>query len=141
MRWWWCPLCTRFACDTVGKSRTDSVPPTMQSQIPKARDVTLFFLDMTLYKWAAMHCLRRHPMCFYCIFINKTERSIHFYWIHFLNKIVTWLTREYVYLWYRLLEINVGTRDTAADEMLKKKMALKMDSLTKWNNCIPLVVY
>ena len=52
------------------------------------------------------------------IFINKTERSIHFYWIHFLNKIVTWLTREYVYLWYRLLEINVGTRDTAADEML-----------------------
>ena len=52
------------------------------------------------------------------IFINKTERSILFYWIHFLNKIVTWLTREYVYLWYRLLEINVGTRDTAADEML-----------------------
>ena len=52
------------------------------------------------------------------IFINKTERSIHFYWIHFLNKIVTWLTREYVYLWYRLLEINVGTRNTAADEML-----------------------
>jgi hypothetical protein len=40
------------------------------------------------------------------IFINTTERSIHFYWIHFLNKIVTWLTREYVYLWYRLLEIN-----------------------------------
>ena len=36
--------------------------------------------------------------------------------------IVTWLTREYVYLWYRLLEINVGTRDTAADEM--QKMAL-----------------
>jgi hypothetical protein len=29
------------------------------------------------------------------IFINKTERSIHFYWIHFLNKILTWLTREY----------------------------------------------
>jgi hypothetical protein len=52
------------------------------------------------------------------IFINKTERRIHFYWIHFLDKIVTWLTREYVYLWYRLLEINVGTRDTAADEML-----------------------
>ena len=60
------------------------------------------------------------------IFINKTERSIHFYWIHFLNKIVTWLTHEYVYLWYRLLEINVGTRDTAADEMLYKKMALKI---------------
>jgi hypothetical protein len=35
---------------TVGKPRTDSVPPTMQSQIPKSRDVTLFFLDMTLYK-------------------------------------------------------------------------------------------
>jgi hypothetical protein len=28
---------------TVGKPRTDSVPPTMQSQIPKSRDVTLFF--------------------------------------------------------------------------------------------------
>jgi hypothetical protein len=27
----------------VGKPRTDSVPPTMQSQIPKSRDVTLFF--------------------------------------------------------------------------------------------------
>jgi hypothetical protein len=25
--------------DTVGKPRTDSVPPTMQSQIPKSRDV------------------------------------------------------------------------------------------------------
>lgn len=35
---------------TVGMPRTDSVPPTMQSQIPKSRDVTLFFLDMTLYK-------------------------------------------------------------------------------------------
>ena len=35
---------------TVGKPRTDSVPPTMQSQIPKSRDVTLFFLDITLYK-------------------------------------------------------------------------------------------
>ena len=35
---------------TVGKPRTDSVPPTMQSQIPKSRDVTLFFLNMTLYK-------------------------------------------------------------------------------------------
>ena len=34
----------------VGKPRTDSVPPTMQSQIPKLRDVTLFFLDMTFYK-------------------------------------------------------------------------------------------
>ena len=28
---------------SVGKPRTDSVPPTMQSQIPKSRDVTLFF--------------------------------------------------------------------------------------------------
>ena len=27
----------------VGKPHTDSVPPTMQSQIPKSRDVTLFF--------------------------------------------------------------------------------------------------
>ena len=56
-----------FTDTTVGKPRTDSVPPTMQSQIPKSRDVTLFFLDMTLYKWAAMHCLHRHPMCFYWI--------------------------------------------------------------------------
>ena len=31
-------------------AQTDSVPPTMQSQIPKSRDVTLFFLDMTLYE-------------------------------------------------------------------------------------------
>jgi hypothetical protein len=36
--------------------------------------------------------------------------------------------REYMYLWYRLLEINVGTQDTAADEMLTKKMALKTHS-------------
>jgi hypothetical protein len=35
---------------------------------------------------------------------------------------------EYVYLWYRLLEINVGTLDTAADEMLTQKMALKIHS-------------
>jgi hypothetical protein len=32
---------------------------------------------------------------------------------------LTWLTRENVYLWYRLLEINIGTRDTAADEMFR----------------------
>jgi hypothetical protein len=39
------------AWQAVGKPRTDSVPPTMQSQIPKSRDVTLFFfLDMTLYQ-------------------------------------------------------------------------------------------
>ena len=104
---------------TVGKPRTGSVPPTMQSQIPKSRDVTLFFLDMTLLQ-ASRHALfTSTPHVFLLnIFINKTERSIHFYWIHYLNKIVTWLTREYLYLWYRLLEINVGTRDTAADEML-----------------------
>jgi hypothetical protein len=36
--------------------------------------------------------------------------------------------REYMYSWYHLLEINVGTRDTAADEMLAKKMALKIHS-------------
>ena len=60
------------------------------------------------------------------IFINKTKRSIYFYWIHFLNKILTWLMREYVYLWHRFIDINVGTQDTAADEMLTKKMALKI---------------
>ena len=103
----------------VGKPRTDSVPPTMQSQIPKSRDVTLFFLDMTLLQVSGHALFTSTPHVFLLnIFINKTERSIYFYWIHFLNKIVTWLTREYVYLWYRLLEINVGTRDTAADEML-----------------------
>jgi hypothetical protein len=35
---------------------------------------------------------------------------------------------QYVYLWYRLLEINVGTEDTTADEMLTQKMALKIHS-------------
>jgi hypothetical protein len=34
--------------------------------------------------------------------------------------------REYVYLWHRFIDINVGTQDTAADEMLTKKMALKI---------------
>ena len=106
--------------DTVGKPRTDSVPPTMQSQIPKSRDVTLFFFFRHDALQVSGHALftSTPPVFLLNIFINKTERSIHFYWIHFLNKIVTWLTREYVYLWYRLLEINVGTRDTAADEML-----------------------
>ena len=33
--------------------------------------------------------------------------------------------REYMYLCYRLLEINVGTRDTAADEMLTQKNGTK----------------
>jgi hypothetical protein len=28
---------------------------------------SIFFFDMTLYEWAAMNCLRRHPMCFYWI--------------------------------------------------------------------------
>ena len=103
----------------VGKPRTDSVPPTMQSQIPKSRDVTLFFFRHDALQVSGHALLTSTPHVFLLnIFINKTERSIHFYWIHFLNKIVTWLTREYVYLWYRLLEINVGTRDTAADEML-----------------------
>jgi len=32
---------------SVGKPCTDSIPPTMQSQIPKSRDVTLFFRQMT----------------------------------------------------------------------------------------------
>jgi hypothetical protein len=32
---------------SVGKPCTDSVPPTMQSQIPKSRDVILFFRQMT----------------------------------------------------------------------------------------------
>ena len=89
----------------------------MQSQIPKSRDVTLFFLDALQVSGHALFTSTPHVFLLN-IFINKTERSIHFYWIHFLNKIVTWLMREYVYLWYRLLEINVGTRDTAPDEML-----------------------
>jgi hypothetical protein len=32
-----------YRLQPVGKPHTDSVPPTMQSQIPKSRDVTLFF--------------------------------------------------------------------------------------------------
>ena len=104
---------------TVGKPRTDSVPPTMQSQIPKSRDITLFFFRHDVLQVSGHAMFTSSPHVFLLnIFINKTERRIHSYWIHFLNKIVTWLTREYVYLWYRLLEINVGTRDTAADEML-----------------------
>ena len=103
---------------SVGKPCTDSVPPTMQSQIPKSRDVTLF-LDRWRFK-SERPCMFTSILHVFLlnIFINKTERSIHFYWINFLNKILTWLTREYVYLWYRLLEINVATLDTAADEML-----------------------
>ena len=74
----------------VGKPRTDSVPPTMQSQIPKSRDVTLFFLDMTLLQVSGHALFTSTPHVFLLnIFINKTERSIYFYWIHFLNKIVT----------------------------------------------------
>ena len=34
---------------------------------PEIKGRNSIFLDMTLYKWAAMHCLRRHPMCFYWI--------------------------------------------------------------------------
>ena len=37
--------------------------------------------------------------------------------------------REYMYVWYRLLEINVGTRDSAADEMLIKKNGAKIPFL------------
>jgi hypothetical protein len=104
---------------TVGKPRTDSVPPTMQSQIPKSRDVTLFFFRHDALQVSGHALFTSTPHVFLLnIFINKTERRIHFYWIHFLDKIVTWLTREYVYLCYRLHEINVGTRDTAADVML-----------------------
>jgi hypothetical protein len=62
------------------------------------------------------------------VFLNKTKISIHFYGIHILNNILTWLMREYMYLWHHLLEIDVGTRDTAADEMVAKKMALKTHS-------------
>ena len=34
---------------------------------PEIKGRNSIFLDMTLYKWAAMHCLRRHPICFYWI--------------------------------------------------------------------------
>ena len=37
--------------------------------------------------------------------------------------------REYMYLWYRLLEINFGTRDTTADEMLTLKNGAKIPFL------------
>ena len=62
------------------------------------------------------------------VFLNKTKISIHFYGIHILNNILTWLMREYMYLWYRLLKINVGNQETVADEMLTKDLALKTQS-------------
>ena len=69
-----------FECDTVGKPRTDSVPPTMQSQIPKSRDVTLFFLDHDALQVSGHALLTSTSHVFLLnIFINKTERSIHFY--------------------------------------------------------------
>ena len=103
----------------VGKPRTDSVPPNNAKSNPeiKGRNSIFFRHDVLQVSGHAMFTSSPHVFLLN-IFINKTERRIHSYWIHFLNKIVTWLTREYVYLWYRLLEINVGTRDTAADEML-----------------------
>jgi hypothetical protein len=62
----------------VGKPHTDSVPPTMQSQIPKSRDVTLFFLDALQVSGHALFTSTPHVFLLN-IFINKTERSIHFY--------------------------------------------------------------
>jgi hypothetical protein len=72
----------------VGKPHTDSVPPTMQGQIPKSRDVTLFFLrhDALQVSGHALYTSTHHVFLLN-IFINKTERNIHFYWIHFWNEI------------------------------------------------------
>ena len=112
----------------VGKPYTNSVPLTMQSQVSKSRNVTLYFKTGDALKVSGHALFTSKPYVFLLnIFLNKTK-SIHFYWIHFLNKILTWLMREYMYLWYRLLEINVGTRDSTADEMLTQKMALKIHS-------------
>jgi hypothetical protein len=65
---------------SVGKPRTDSVPPTMQSQIPKSRDVTLFFFRHDALQVSGHALFTSTPHVFLPnIFINKTERSIHFY--------------------------------------------------------------
>ena len=65
---------------TVGKPRTDSVPPTMQSQIPKSRDVTLFFFRHDALQVSRHALFTSTPHVFLLnIFINKTERSILFY--------------------------------------------------------------
>ena len=65
---------------SVGKPRTDSVPPTMQSQIPKSRDVTLFFFRHDALQVSGHTLFTSTPHVFILnIFINKTERSIHFY--------------------------------------------------------------
>jgi hypothetical protein len=65
---------------SVGKPRTDSVPPTMQSQIPKSRDVTLFFFGHDALQVSGHALFTSTPHVFLLnIFINKTERSIHFY--------------------------------------------------------------
>jgi hypothetical protein len=56
--------------------------------------------------------------------VNENERFVvknGIKWIYIYVTMIGQVMREYVYLWYRLLEINVGTRDTAADEMLTKK--------------------
>ena len=65
---------------TVGKPRTDSVPPTMQSQTPKSRDVTLFFFRHDVLQVSGHALFTSTPHVFLLnIFINKTERRIHFY--------------------------------------------------------------
>jgi hypothetical protein len=50
---------------SVGKPRTDSVPPTMQSQIPKSRDVTLFFFRHDALQVSGHALFTSTPMCFY----------------------------------------------------------------------------
>ena len=71
-------------CRTVRKPCIDSVPPTMQSQFSKSRERPFIVYVDTL-------CVLLN------IFIDQAKRSIHFYWIHFWNKILTWQMSECIY--------------------------------------------
>ena len=54
--------------------------PELRSQIPKSRDVTLFFFRHDALQVSGHALFTSTPHVFLLnIFINKTERSIHFY--------------------------------------------------------------
>jgi hypothetical protein len=85
--------------------RHDYWPLNCKQYKPNRQKSHRFSLDRWRFKYERpCNCLCRHYVILLNIFINKTKRSIHFYWIHFINKILMWLIREYLYLWYHLLE-------------------------------------
>jgi hypothetical protein len=88
----------------------------------KGRNSIFFRHDALQVNGNALFTLTPHVFLLN-IFINKTERSIHFYWIHLSNKIVTWLTHEYVYLWSKNtwgVEVNNAWPFTCKASCLKK---------------------